>query len=244
MRLLRVSSKDRAVDSASKYKINFSTNDTDLHQVRQIKLKSAIIPNTMYNINQYNNIFRYKIAGVFGTDVVLTIGQYTLTDLMDSLAAQILADTTIVVGIAENQRTRKLSFTTATDIEFLSKAQGNPLGDVLGIYTGSGADTALFFADGLPNLMGLRHVYIGSNAMSNNTSMITNDKQKINIFSDIPIDVPFGGLQTYVGDTSTLHYVDFASKKNISSIDITLVDENQNILELNGQDFVLVFAVY
>lgn len=243
MRLLRISSRDRSLVGGNKYSFNFHTNDCDLHNARRIYLKSAIIPNTQYNINSNNNVFRFTIAGAPSTSTV-AVGQYSLATLQTALIARLLADHAITLTITQDSITNKLSFTTNVNFRFLSKTDNNPMGDVLGIYTSSVGDVANFTADGLPNLVGLRHIYIASNTLSNNISMITDDKQKYNIFCDIPITVGFGELQTVSQDVSSFDSTDFGSKKNISTIDIELLDEENNIVDLNGHDFVLVFSIH
>lgn len=242
MRLLRISSKDRTDSSISKYNFTFATNDYDLHQAKRIMLKSAIIPNTQYNIHIHNNTFRYFIGGVFGTSLVLPVGQYTITTLIDALTAAAVA---LGMTIVQDPLTLKLVFTTTTPITYLTKNQGNFMAGVLGITSEStGGDVGSYSAPGLPNLIGLRHLYIASSTLSNNTSMITDDKQKLSIFADIPITVEFGGLQDVDNDSSTLDYTSFGARKNISTIDINLIDEHNETVDLNGHDFILVFAIF
>lgn len=238
-RLLRISSKDRAIQSSSKYDFTFPTNDYDLHQVNQIMLKSAIIPNTQYNINTNNNSFVYRIAGVLQTPIVFPVGQYELDSFIVGFNE---LSTVIGMTLVQNTLTKKLQFTTTTAIEYLT-IELNPIARVLGIHTTSDGDVLTHNADGLPDLIGLRHLYISSSALSNNTSMITEDKQKINVFADIPIDVPFGGLQIVDNNSRTLDYSYFNSHKNISSIDIKLLDEYNNLVDLNGHDFILVLHI-
>jgi hypothetical protein len=57
-RLVRISSKDRSSTSNSQYDIIYDTNDYDMQLIRKVVLKSAIIPNTQYNVNIYNNVFK------------------------------------------------------------------------------------------------------------------------------------------------------------------------------------------
>jgi hypothetical protein len=240
-RLLRITSKDRSVQSLSKYNFTFSTNDYDLHQARRIMLKSAIIPNTQYNINNNNRTLTWEIAGV-PTSVSITAGQYTLAQFITAIEAAAIA---ITLTVTQDAITGKLTLATVTAVEWIDSVDGNAMANVLGIEigAGSGADGVSFVPSGLPNLMGLRQVYISSSMLSNNTAMITEDKQKINVFADIPIDVPYGALQIVDNAADTLDYTDFHSKKNISISDIKLLDENDNVVELNGADFTLIFHV-
>lgn len=247
MRLLRISSKDKALHSSGRYKLVFPTNDSDLHQAKIIMLKSAIIPNSQYNVHTNNNTFTYSIGNfVQQYSVTVPAGQYTINALISELIAQLGAHplAPLTMTITQDAITGKLSWLSNISIKWLNKDDGSPLGQLMGIHISTPIDSDTHDSSGLHNLSGLRHVYISSNALSNNTSMITDDKQKFSIFADIPITVAYGGFQVVDNDKSTLDYIDFSCRKNISSIDIELLDEHNDTLDLNGHDFILVFAVY
>ena len=75
--------------------------------------------------------------------------------------------------------------------------------------------------------------------------MITSDSRKQNVFCNVPIDLPYGFAKTLEEDSNdTLDFTVFHSHKNISSINIALLDERNNILDLNGAEWVLIFRVY
>ena len=88
-RLLRVSSRDRSVESFSPYAIVYKTNDSDLHQIKKVILKSAIIPNTQYNVNKYNNTFHFPNTLNATTDYVVPVGQYTTETLINTLQTMV-----------------------------------------------------------------------------------------------------------------------------------------------------------
>ena len=243
MRLLRISSADALPGYASKYDISFSTGDNDLNQVSRVMLKSAVIPNTQYNIHSHNNTFVYEIANVPQPPVVIPQGQYLMSDLITAFNAAFLAESGITMTAVQNTLTKKISFATSSDIGILNKADGNPMGDVFGIVLSTLEDGPTYACAGLPNLVGLRHIYIASNALASNTNLITSAKTKYPIFADVPITVPFGGLQTVDNSFDTMDSQTLHGKHNISNIDITLLDEHNEIVELNGHDFILMFWV-
>ena len=80
--------------------------------------------------------------------------------------------------------------------------------------------------------------------LSNHTQMITHDKNKQNVFADITMKVCFGQTQYTDEDSNSLDYVIFHGHKNISRIDIKLLDEHNNELDLNGGEWTLIFRVY
>lgn len=244
-RLLRISSKDRSPVSKSQYDIVYDTNDNDLHQIKKILLKSAIIPNTQYNVNAYNDEFKFEYNG---GDLTFSIpqGQYDVNDIIAELTTQI--DALIgpaTVSIIQTALTQKLTFTlSAGTMKLYNEEDGNSMGGLLGINTTSASALISQTADSLTSMEGLKNVYIASRTLSNHSPMIDTNKSKQNVFCDVPIRAPFGSIATLEEHEDTLDYTVFHTKKNISSIDIVLLDENNNILDLNGSDWVLIFRVY
>jgi hypothetical protein len=174
------------------------------------------------------------------------VGQYDINDLIAELTTQIdaiIAPET--VSITQSALTQKLTFTlSAGTLILYNEDDGNPMGGILGINQTSSPAAISQTADSLTSLEGLKNVYIASQALSNHTAMITRDKAKQNIFCNIPIRATFGSISTIEENETTLDYTNFHNKKNISSIDIKLLDENNNVLDLNGSDWVLIFRVY
>jgi hypothetical protein len=244
-RLLRISSKDRSPNSKSQYDIIYDTNDNDLHQIKKILLKSAIIPNTQYNVNTYNDEFKFEYNG---GDLTFTIpqGQYDVNDLIAELTSQIDAlITPQTISINQTALTQKLTFTlSAGTMKLYNEEDGNSMGGILGINVSSSVASISQTADSLTSMEGLKNVYISSKTLSNHSAMIDTDKSKQNIFCDVPIRAPFGSIATLEEDENSMDYTVFHTKKNISSIDVTLLDENNNVLDLNGSDWVLIFRVY
>ena len=231
-RLLRISSKDRSLESPSKYQITYKTNDNDLHQIKRVVLKSAIIPNSQYNIHQYNNTFYFD-----GEPYIIPVGQYTITMLISTLANTIPG-----LAISQSPLTKKLTLTYGSPFSVLVNDE-NPLARVLGI-TEDVEDVSTYSCKALPDLSGLENIYIASQTLSNHSAMICNDKQKQSIFCSVGVNVPFGQTMILEEDSVSLDYTDFYGPRNISTIDISLLDENNNVLDLNGLDWVLTFRVY
>ncbi len=247
-RLLRLNSESANVglSDIANGKYVFNTNDSDLGQIRHVALKSAIIPNSEYNIHSSNNIFNWD-DGVART-VTLPVGQYEISDLLTDLntAVQVLTPTLVITQVA---LTQKLNFASVVPITLQSKTTDpmNTMAQVLGITEDSPVGFVSFDADSLPDLNGLRHVYVVSSALSNQTQLLTGNsgQQKFPIFADIPITAAFGKNQVdNTNNENTLDYSDFHSLKNISEIDVILVDESGRTLELNGLPWILMIRVY
>ena len=241
-RLLRISSKNRAGNSVSKYDIVYNTNDRELHSIKRVALKSATIPNTQYNIDSNNNTLYMTNSFAAGPSFVITPGQYTTTTLITALVAAVGG----TFGIAQDAITQKLtlSVTGPATIDIISDTATNPMATVLGLTTDDAA-TSSHTAASLPDIRGLTNIYIASRTLSNGgNQMSSNEKNTTNVFCNVPVTAVFGGTVNLEEDENTLDYVLFNSHKNISSIDIRLMDEDNNTLELNGFEWTLVFRIY
>ena len=95
-RLLRISSKDKSPESPSKYQITYKTNDNDLHQIRRVVLKSAIIPNSQYNIHHNNNTFVF-IEGALSA-VEVTVPPNNSDEVTDGVVGNEFATIDIISG--------------------------------------------------------------------------------------------------------------------------------------------------
>jgi hypothetical protein len=249
-RLLRLNSSNASTTQSNfaKGELVWDTNDKDLEQIRHVVLKSAIIPNSEYNIHSSNNVFSWEDAGT--KSVTLPVGQYTLkptNTFLTALNALVQAVTPTLV-ITQNAITCKINFTAGVNIEVQTQTTNplNTMAQVLGITADSGV-TMNFDSQALPDLVGLKHVYVVSNALSNQTQLLTglSTKKKFPIFADIPINSAFGEYTVEnTNSETTLDYSDFHSLKNCSVIDIKLVDETGRTIELNGLPWIIMARVY
>jgi hypothetical protein len=246
-RLLRLNSNNanKTLSNIEKGKYVFTTNDNDLSQIRHVALKCAMIPNTEYNINNGNNTFNWYDVTL--REIKVPVGQYTTTTLLATLNPLIQAITPSLV-ITQDTLTEKLIFNASVNffINPTSIQSSNTLATVLGVLEATGS-VMTYNATGLPDLIGLKHVYIASGALSNQTQLLTGTEgeKKYPIFADVPITSAFG---TYTVDNTnnenTLDYSDFHSYKNCSKVDITLVDESGRVIEFNGTPWILILRVY
>lgn len=248
-KLIRIDSKDRDVESLSQYNFKVSLNDFMVHNIKRILLKSVSIPNTQYNINSFNNIFTYN-DGTADRTLTVPLGQYTIAQLMDELIILFAAAAiSITMSYVINALTKKITMTVAPAITILG---GPVINGATTISKKIGLDprinTASLLIHTFPNqynMIGLLKVYIGSHTMTRGTTMTSSDKSHIKVFTEIPIRVAYGEVEHRVLDQ--LHSIDEATHSvpfNLSNIDISLYDQNLNILELNGLDVQIVLKVF
>lgn len=240
-KFLRVTSRDRSSKSNSQYDILFTTRDVDLHQIKRVELKTAIIPNTQYNVNINNNTWNFINSANGGTNYTIPVGQYTVTSLITELESQVPGLT-----VTQSTLTDKLSFTMSSGTFTMESDRTiNKMAEVLGVSTTVAGASGTEVCDSLPNLTGLTNVYIASSALSSGASMIASENDKTSIFCSVPITVPYGSTQVHDESGSDTHdYTSFPAHKNISNIDIQLLDDKGFEVDLNGLEYEFIFRVY
>jgi hypothetical protein len=240
-RLLRIDSRDR--NSGTPTNFNSHLNDYLLHNIQRVLLKSVFIPNTAYNVSIYKNTLVYD-AGSGQQTLTVPIGQYNLTELMDELISLFaLAIPAVTLSYSYDTKTSKLLLNTIP-ATILYGAEST-ISDLLGMGNQTLGLSGVHALPNVINLSGLQKVYIGSHTMAKGTTMTSTDERHIKIFTEIPITVPYGAIQHRVLDSinsidETSHSIPF----NVSSPDITLFDQDLNVLELNGSEWQIVLKVY
>jgi len=243
-KLLHISSRDKdgSSESNSNFSVSFSNSDV-LQAVKKITLKSVSIPNTVYNVNQYNNEFTYKIAGT-PTSVTMDPGQYSQSEFKTEFET-ILSG--LAMSIVIDPNTKRIFATTTTPIEWLTISE-NKMAEILGIETGSGGDVTFFNAQHVIALEGLRSVFIDSIEGGEGNMLSSRNSQQQNIIGIVPMTVGFGFIEHYKTDHSEIDDQDIhrgnPSGRNIQKISIKLLDEKQNVIDLNGHHVEMILKIH
>lgn len=235
-KLVRISSLDRDdAKTSNQYDFKISFNDSDLNQVKRVVLKSVIIPNSYHNVNSTNNVIDYD----GGSSITLDIGQYSLSELITEIESKFSAIN--ILTITQDAKTKKLSFAFTSPIILDDTSTAKRL---LG-WEDTQASSATHNLPNLPDLSGLKKVFIKSNKLSNATSMADSSKKKYNIFTEIDITVPFGFIEHRVMEhLQNQDELTFSQPKSITNIDIKLFDQHLNELDLNGHHFEIILKVF
>lgn len=244
-RLLRVTSRDLSYNSqGTDTDMIFRTNDGDLHQIHRVLLKTVVFPNSAYNINKYNNTL---FIGGPDIDEVgpIEIGQYNLSQFMVALKEVLdAASTPWTWTIAQDPITRKLMFSKNGGEEFFiyGKKDLNKMWRESGAKETTQSVGLTAFTSGIPDLSGLRHVYVES--LLAGAQILTGDINKYSIMADFAISVPFGAYQTIEYDQHTMNQISYRGSKQLSKFDVRFTDDQNRELLLNGLDWVLVFEIH
>lgn len=252
-RLLRISNIHSVVptDTNTNFTINLNRM-TETNNIVRCVLKSATFPNNSYNIHTSgalkNNEFDYEIVG----DAVYTVsipvdGFYTTTELINIIAPAIEtqikitfpADTfTMTVGAFSKKV--ESTWTGTTTLKFPGVKQ---LNKDLGNTVDSGNQNNSYTFDSLANLYGLKNVYIHTTTMAEG-NLVDGDVENHDIIAEVPVDVAFGQLVHYQSHDDELDSINYNSVRNFDSINISLRDLKNNIVQLNGGETVFMFKIY
>ena len=233
--------------------------------VLKILIKELTVPNVFPNIrgssygSSQNNILRFEEGGVQRT-AIIPEGQYLIVvipssppDIYDFIAiieaAINAACSSSVVSVSYNELTNKLQFQTTTgpDINILSKENGSPMADVLGITNnlfvpfGLGAPLQ---AQGTIQLSGYQNVYIHSKELAD-TNAIDGDFGLISVVEPISLaNTEFNSYAYKKNDDDELSQILYEQPRNLSRIRITLRDNKGNILPVGTAQINITFKAY
>jgi hypothetical protein len=190
-----------------------------------VNVVHASIPFTFYNINSSNNVLNYSIEGT-NYSFIIAQGNYNVVNLKDYLMSNLPG-----FIITYSPITNKYTFTqNYYGFTFLNTSTClNILGFSQQTITSNG--TSLTSTQSV-NLNPIRCVCICSDLPSSNISL--NSKNKNNILCSIPITTQPNSIITYLNHNN-FKINTYANV--LSSIRIQLMDQDGNLLNLNGTNW-------
>jgi len=224
----------------------FSSDDPDLGQVHRVHLKTAIVPNTEYNVNSKSKSIDIT-AGDMLAVADLPEGQYNITELIAALKVVLdVAAAPNTFTITQSALTKKLTFVKSAGNEFTVGVESD-VARLIGQRLAKTSVGLTMTSDGIPDLSGMRLVVfksftLGKFKISGGDTAL--ESRKTNVLGSTPMTAPFGGVlkDEQTEETLDSHY--FAGYKNISRFDISLVDEDDELLELNNVEWLLELEVH
>ena len=200
-----------------------------------ITVSNAQIPVSFYTITSTNNRIDY-IQPQIGLDLSFTIpvGNYNSTSLISALRNGFQN----LLALSINKLNGKLSFffDTNTVIESTSSMK-----DILGIENdftcGANITSVLPFP---LNLLGVKKISIKSNSLAI-TSYSSVNFSTSNTLTTIPVDQPAFNMISYVNQSDL--NTNILQARTLNTIDISLVDENNNFLDFNNCDWSMTITL-
>jgi len=251
-KILRISSADKDVgQSNSNFTVSLG-NSAFIQNVKAVVVKTINFKHVFPNIFEGNQTFKFRYDLV-DYEIKVPIGWWDASNLaiyldteMSALVAGIGCALVVSPAGAPAAQNTYFSFTivTAFALTIYSKENGNALADVLGI----SEDLSVTPLDGraqfLPDLGGLSVVYLCSNVIAGaNAAASSNDGENVNIVTEIPINVPFGGEISYRSFDHHLDTILFQNPKGLVPIDFALCTRAGEILQLQQNNLTMTLRI-
>lgn len=224
----------------------FVTDDLDLGQIHRCHVKSCVIPNSEYNVNNKTNTVDIT-AGDMAVVGNLPVGQYDITTFLAALKVILdVAANPNTFTITQNNLTKKLTFVKSGGNEFTIGLESQ-ISRLIGQVPSKTSVGLTLTTDSIPDLSGMRIVVFKSFTLgrfkisSGDTAL---EKRKTNTIGSLPMTAAFGSLMKVEQTEETLNATSFQGYKNVSNFDIALVDEDDELLELNGVEYLLEFEMH
>lgn len=242
--ILKVNSSHRTNDGdgTTDFKIQLGKEVSNF-KVSRIVLRSLNFLNSMYNINQYNNVLEL-ITGADGL-ISRTIppGQYNLSALITELQNQFNAVLTNNLTIVQNTIQNTLTFSIdGGDIINFSNQATSTLNSYLGIIN-QVAGASSITAQQTPRLNGLTSVIVESQALA--PANYHSNTRNRNFLTSIQVSSDYGTYVNWESFTAELASHNYSRPRKLdSTIDLRFLDQDENLIDIQSQNIELEIICY
>jgi len=218
----------------------YNTNKQYINPTK-IELISAIIPNSQYVINSFNNLFNLTYSSTLYT-ALIPQSNYTASSLAVALQTALnglsVPSTTFTVTVNLNTMTYTITSTNAVVYNFSS----NPtLSQILGFSSTNSSSVSTITSTNAFQVATTRYWKLYIKEFDNNY-----DTNISGLFNFIILNNVNNGDYLYmikdINSVNNSH--DIHIKNNITTLSIELRDEWNNLVDLNGCDYLLILKIY
>lgn len=258
-RLVRINSENR-INPEGTTSSNFTVNfNNSLQLVQGISFVSAQWWNAMYNVldapnrqtNQMQVVVDDHSHAVQTYVITITPGWYTLSQLMTAIQAAFASFTfPVPLTLSYDPIQNRVSHTVTGGFSVtVSRVSGqfSWLGFLLGYPNTSTpqdwSDTSIAAIVGAPNMGGPKQIYITSSTISPGNSLDEKGRQS-DVCLALTNDVPFGSLGTFECKVDQFCEIDYKRTRNLSNIDIQVVDHEGFEVDFHGLPINIELRVY
>lgn len=249
-KLLRISSEDKQTGQTN---ANFSVNLGNSAYVQSVKscaVKSVSFKHVFPNIFDGNNTLKVQYNSV-DYEFTIPVGWYGSNDLISVINGLFVAEvgiTSVIMSLVVDplgssaSQNSKFNFVSDQQFKVYSKKNGCTLSDVLGLETEqTGLNITMQW---LPDLGGLSSVYLCSNEIAgDNSSASSGGGEIINVITEIPINVAFGGEISYRANDADLETIMYQNARQLTTVSLSLCTRSGAILNLQQNDLTCLFRI-
>jgi len=240
-----INSKFRNVSSKSSSDFIYSLGES--LEVSDIAVKSVSMVNAEYNIKAGHNTLVVN-DGTTDFNLVVPIGQYDITQLITEITTRLIAEYGGTHTITLQSTTKRLFFNNTPALRFGTNVNTSPVGFILGLGDEAGGyypefATTGFLAPFLPNLQGSNNYHISSATLGQGQGSLLKNNEKKPIILSVLNDVDFGDVISYEVNEIKLNQRHFNRPTNIQDIDIKILDDDNEVVDLNGTNVEIVLQI-
>jgi hypothetical protein len=200
-----------------------------------LSLQSAIIPNTFYNINSYNNILCYAlVSNNIKQYLTIPVGNYNIKDIVSYLNSYMTNFT-----VSYNKTYNKLTFQNLSLANFIIYPESTLYG-VLGFSNGLTyySNSGILQSVNAVNVNSIQYINVKLNINTNNiTKYNVNDK---NIICSIPVNINSYGVINYKNENN---FKVNTFRNEITELILQFTDQNGYNINFNGVQWSIVLQL-
>lgn len=243
LRSVHVDSRDRinSGDSSSNFMVSLVQG---FGRAKKIQLQSAEIPVSYYVINSSNNSFSLTEDANPPVTVTLPLGSPSATDLATFLqtALNSVSPGPLTYSVTFDSSTNKFTISNAPATNFSLTFTSNSPYVQLGFNVGTTSTGTSLTSTNVINLSGTNFFMIQlTNIPQTNTT-----SKKTSYTFKVPITVAPFSTEIYTNNGQWNQIVDYgnSSPVDINMLAVKLVDYNNNVINLNGNDWSFTLTIF
>lgn len=235
------SSDRRSNETASAFSVRLT--DFDLQKVKYCSIRSALIPNTIYNIDDtrgLNNNVLDMFVGITPITITFERGFYSITSLVNAFNTNPIATANNLTMSYDSDLTYTVSFSHPSEI--ISVRGTSTIKRVIGFNTNidnSGAQQ--INGDSVIDLSGVDECYVHCETFAHGKTIEA--RWFRNLVAEIPMTSAFGRSVFYQNYNEEINHFNFPHPIDFSLLRFSLRDADRNRVELNGHEWSCVLYV-
>jgi hypothetical protein len=236
--LLIIDSADRNIGSNSSTDFSITLPTLIYGPIKSIEILDICVPHTWYNINSTNNKLRFIGNDATERTVTIPVGNYSLSVLLTSIGTELTnADTGVNTYTATvSTLTEKITITASTNTFSLLFANVlSTLHSVIGYTSTSLSGNTSYTATGIYNLNTINRLCIKTSIPTKGQYILNNVYEPLLLVSWC-VSSDFGFNDSYFPHYKLSQLI---NPITTSLLTIQLTDQNNNIIDLNGQNISL-----
>ena len=249
---VRISNLDRISGTPSEFTINLS-NEYALRECTHFWVQYVTMPHVFNNITNSNNVLDFQASTnvpplTINGSVIIPVGQYNITQLLNEINTQINAQLVAMVGASVtftlNVITSKIEVSFIGITIFSLFSGGSSMSQSIGLTDNIVTSSSPALFQNIPSLSGPNMIYLHCKEV-NLANTILSINTPVSSFASIPVTVPYLGTIVYDAKGSNIDLIMFKGFRDMSNITVKIRSQSGEILQLgDNHEIIIVFKIF